>query len=128
MVQRFIELGEGYSDIYELIEIGKSNHHRIKALIELHTTIGKKKVTSVAIALNATKVGEFLPIYICREGISVSSDKISGRLQLFHDLSERLEIPISRFDVKPSTDFAARELYYQYLIGILRLYHVIPHL
>lgn len=25
MIQRFIELGEGYSDLYELLEIAKSN-------------------------------------------------------------------------------------------------------
>lgn len=128
MVQRFIELGEGYSDIYELIEIGKTNKYRIKALIELHTMKGDKKVTSVAIALNPTTVGEFLPIYICKEGIPLSSDKTSGRLALFHNLSEELNKPIARFEVKPSSSFADATLYYQYLTGILRLYHVIPHL
>ncbi|MBM6618574.1 DUF7147 family protein [Bacillus suaedaesalsae] len=128
MVQRFIELGEGYSDIYELIEIGKTNKHRINALIELHTTKGEKKVTSVAIALHPTAVGEFLPIYICKEGIPLSSEKTSGRLALFHNLSEELEKPISRFEVKNSNAFADDALYYQYLTGILRLYHVIPHI
>ncbi|KAA0548051.1 methylthioribose kinase [Bacillus sp. BGMRC 2118] len=128
MVQRFIELGEGYSDIYELIEIGKTNKHRIRALIELHTTKGERSVTSVAIALHPTAVGDFLPIYICKEGIPLSPEKPSGRLALFQQLSAELDKPINRFEVKNSNSFADDDLFYQYLTGILRLYHVIPHI
>jgi hypothetical protein len=128
MVQRFIELGEGYSDIYELLEITNTNQHRIKNLVALHTRIDGKEVASVAVVLKPAEIGDFLPIYICREGIPVSSDKPSGRYTTFKDLSVELDKKIITFEVKPSQAFSDKELYYQYLIGILRLYHVIPHL
>jgi succinylglutamate desuccinylase len=128
MVQRFIELGEGYSDIYELLEIAKTNQNRIKNLVVLHTTIEGKEMASIAVVLNPALVGDFLPIYICREGIPIFKDKPSQRFSLFKKLSEELNKPTLTFEIKPSTAFSDKALYYQYLIGILRLYHVIPHL
>ncbi|GAA3323027.1 hypothetical protein GCM10020331_045250 [Ectobacillus funiculus] len=38
MIQRFIELGEGYSDLYELLEIAKANRHRLAHMLAFHTT------------------------------------------------------------------------------------------
>ncbi|MFZ3588044.1 DUF7147 family protein [Bacillus sp. DJP31] len=128
MIQRFIELGEGYSDIYELVEIAKTNSHRVKYFLALHTKINDKKVASIAVVLNPAKTGKFQPIYICREGISLSEEKPSQRLAIFEYASEEVKKPIIRFEIKPSSAFSEKELYYQYVIGILRLYHVIPPL
>ena len=126
MIQRFIELGQGYSDIYELLEIGKSSKHRIARLLALHTTINDKKVTSVVIVMNQTEQGNFQPLYICREGIPHPHTTSNQRYELFEELAKDLGRPIIELDVKPSTIFAEPELYYQYLIGILRMNKYLP--
>ena len=59
MLQRFIELGEGYSDIYELIELANANQHRLAHLMALHTTIEEKHMTSLVVVLQPTDPGEF---------------------------------------------------------------------
>ena len=69
MIQRFIELGEGTSDLYELLEIGKSNKNRVARLLALHTTINNNKVTSLVMVMQPATQGDFQPLYICREGI-----------------------------------------------------------
>lgn len=126
MIQRFIELGEGYSDLYELIETAKANEHRVARLFAFETKINEKKVVSVAVAFEPTNPGDFQAIYVCREGIPSPSEKESARYKLFYELSEKLNKDIIKLEVKPSTIFNEKELYYQHLIGILRLNHYIP--
>lgn len=128
MIQRFIELGEGYSDLYELLEIARSNQHRVKHLLALQTVKGDKTVTSVAVVLHPASEGKFQPIYICREGIPVNLEKKSQRFELFEALSSELNQQIITFQIKPSSSFAEIALYYQYVIGILRLHHIVPPL
>ncbi|WP_053366087.1 DUF7147 family protein [Bacillus sp. FJAT-27245] len=128
MIQRFIELGRGYGDLYELIEIAESSSHRITHFLALHTEIDNKKVTSLAIILNSAGEGKFQPIYICREGVPDPRTLPSKRYSLFQDAAIRLGKDIYELEVKPSTLFAEPELYYQQLIGILRLNHFLPPL
>ncbi|MDQ0231293.1 DUF7147 family protein [Metabacillus malikii] len=128
MIQRFIELGEGYSDIYELIETAKSNHHRVSNLLALHTTVKDKPLTSLVVAMSPTNTGNFQALYICREGIPNPHITQNKRYDLFKELSTYLNKDIIEMDVKPSTIFKEKELYFHYLIGILRLNHLIPPL
>jgi hypothetical protein len=128
MIQRFIELGEGYSDIYELLELAKSNQHRLSHMMALHTEIKGKKVTSLVVVLRPTNPGDFQALYICREGISNPHVIPNKRYDLFHKTAIDLQKTIIEITVKPSTQFAETNLYYQYLIGILRLNHYIPPL
>lgn len=128
MIQRFIELGEGYSDIYELIEIANNNKQRLSNLMALHTLRNGKEVTSIAAIMQPTKEGNFQSIYICREGIPNPHTKPNKRYQLFQETADALGKTIIELEVKPSGIFAEKELYYQYLIGILRLNHYIPRL
>ncbi|WP_316568408.1 methylthioribose kinase [Neobacillus sp. YIM B06451] len=128
MIQRFIELGRGYGDLYELIEIAESNSHRIKHFLALHTVIDNKDVTSLAIVLNPAGEGKFQPIYICREGVPDPRTLSSKRYSLFQEAAASLGKEIYELDVKPSSLFAETELYYQQLIGILRLNHFLPPL
>ena len=44
MIQRFIELGEGYSDLYELLEIAKTNQERITHMLQFETIKMKKSL------------------------------------------------------------------------------------
>ncbi|MGE6378253.1 DUF7147 family protein [Peribacillus muralis] len=128
MIQRFIELGQGLSDIYELLEVGRNQKHRVIRLLALHTTINDKKVTSIAIVMQPTDPGKFQPLYICREGIPNPHITKNKRYELFENLAEELDKPIIEIDVKSSVLFAETELYYQHLIGILRMNRYLPPL
>jgi hypothetical protein len=128
MIQRFIELGEGYSDIYELLETSKANKDRVSKLIALHTKINEKDVTSLVVIMKPTDPGHFQALYICREGIPNPNIKNNKRFELFQELASYLSKDIIQLEVKPSTMFHELELYYQYIIGILRLNHYIPKL
>jgi hypothetical protein len=123
LIQRFIELGEGYSDIYELIELAKANQHRLQHMIAIHTKIDNKEVTSLVVVLKPTDPGKFQALYICREGIPNPNLLPNKRYDLFTQTADLLSKHIHELSVKPSTIFYEKELYYQHLIGILRLNH-----
>ncbi|MGD6833191.1 DUF7147 family protein [Sutcliffiella halmapala] len=128
MIQRFIELGEGYSDIYELLELGRCNKERLQHLMMFHTEKNGKKVTSLAVVMKPTIPGDFQAIYICLEGIPNPNHLQNKRVALFEELAASLDKVIIQMDIKPSTTFAEKALFYQYIIGILRLNHYIPPL
>ena len=128
MIQRFIELGEGYSDIYELIEITSSQKERISFILELQTSINNRDVVSLAVIMKPTDPGGFQPIYICREGIPNPETTPNKRYGLFEELAERCGKNIIKLQIKPSLLFADKELYYQHLIGILRMNRYLPPL
>ncbi|RFU71153.1 methylthioribose kinase [Peribacillus saganii] len=128
MIQRFIELGEGYSDLYELIEIARAQKERVKYLLALNTEIDGNPVTSLAIILNPTQPGNFQPIYFCREGIPNPNKIPNKRFDLFADLAETIEKRIIELEVKHSGAFAEKQLFFQYLIGILRMNRYLPPL
>ncbi|MEH7882894.1 methylthioribose kinase [Bacillus sp. JJ1609] len=126
MIQRFIELGEGYSDIYELIETAKANRDRLMHLMAIHSKINNKDVTSLVVILKPTNPGSFQAMYVCREGIPNPHVLKNKRYDMFAELAAELDKTIIEFDAKASNQFAEKELYYQYLIGFLRLNHYIP--
>jgi len=126
MIQRFIELGEGYSDIYELLELMKNNRDRVSKLFAFNTTVQDRQVSSIAVAFQPTNPGNFQAIYICREGIPNPEIKPNKRYSLFAEMANELDLSIITLDVKPSTMFSEKELYYQHLIGILRMNRYIP--
>jgi hypothetical protein len=128
LIQRFIELGEGYSDLYELIETARANQHRLMHLMAIHTKINEKDVSSLVVVLKPTHPGKFQALYVCREGIPNHHVLKNKRFDMFAELADELGKTIIEFDAKPSTMFAEKELYYQHLIGILRLNHYIPPL
>jgi hypothetical protein len=128
VIQRFIELGEGYSDLYELVELARANQHRLMHLMAIHTKINDKDVSSLVIVLKPTNPGGFQALYICREGIPNPHVLNNKRFDIFRELADELDKTIIEFDAKPSTMFPETELYYQHLIGILRLNHYIPPL
>src|SRR5690606_39030904 len=105
LIQRFIELGEGYSDIYELIMLAKANKHRLSHMIACHTTINSKDVTSLAVILKPTDPGNFQAIYICREGVPNPNMLPNKRYDLFASAASELNKEIIQLDVKPSVIF-----------------------
>ncbi|MFJ7825067.1 hypothetical protein SAMN05518871_101400 [Psychrobacillus sp. OK028] len=127
MIQRFIELGEGYGDIYELCELAKVNKDRIHQAFIFSSTKDNINYFSIAIALKPVNTANFFPIYICREGI-VETQQESKRLTIFKEALNELEIQPIKVDIKHSSIYVDVNLYYQYIIGVLRLNHLIPPL
>ncbi|MBN8191581.1 methylthioribose kinase [Bacillus sp. NTK074B] len=125
MIQRFIELGEGYSDIYELMELANANKARLQHMLAFHTVVKDRPVTSIALVMKPTEEGKFQAIYICREGIPNPNIQPNQRYTLFEETAAMLDKVIIQMDVKPSTLFPENALYYQHLIAILRLNHYI---
>ncbi|PLS16567.1 methylthioribose kinase [Bacillus sp. M6-12] len=128
MIQRFIELGEGYSDLYELIEIARAQKDRVKYLLALNTEKEGNPVSSLAVILHPTQPGNFQPIYMCREGIPNHHSTPNKRFDLFKDLADSIGKRVIELEVKHSGAFAEKELFQQYLIGILRMNRYLPPL
>lgn len=123
MIQRFIELGEGYGDIYELRELMMANRSRFMHGFVFHTLdMDGKPVLSVAAAFKPAQQGNFMPIYICREGIPENSK----RLDLFEEAVKELGALPIHMDVKHSSIYADRQFFFSHLISVLRLNHYIP--
>ncbi|WP_017727184.1 DUF7147 family protein [Halalkalibacterium ligniniphilum] len=128
MIQRFIELGEGYSDLFELLELAKTNQHRLHMLLRLDTTINNRKMTSLAVILKPAESGKLMPLYLCREGIPNPDETPNQRYELFDSFAKELKHEVHTLVVKSSNDFNEPALYYQYLIGVLRMNRYIPPL
>ncbi|MDE4086281.1 methylthioribose kinase [Planococcus maritimus] len=123
MIQRFIELGEGYGDIYELRQLMESNQERfMHGFVFVSKTKDAQPVVSVAAAFQPAQEGNFMPIYLCREGVPDGSK----RLAVFEDAVKQLGHEPIRMDVKHSSQYADTKLYFGHLIAILRLNHYIP--
>lgn len=120
MMQKFIELGEGYSDIYELLELAKRMPERIQHALAFYSEKEGKSVASLALIMKPGEEQKFQPIYICREGIPNPHEKENKRFDLFKETVMKADKKIIEFTIKPSTTFPEADLFYQYLIGILR--------
>ncbi|KIL47603.1 DUF7147 family protein [Jeotgalibacillus campisalis] len=121
MIQRFIELGEGYSDLYEFLEIVKANSHRIERILALHTNSKEKSKTSVVAVMKKTDPGNFQALYICREGIPNPTHTPNKRFELVKSSAAEFGHSFIELEVQPSSRFAEKELFFHYLIGILRM-------
>jgi len=128
MPQQFIELGEGYGDVYELLEIVRTNQDRFHQAFILTSTKEEKMVVSLAVALKPVGESKFMPIYICREGIPYNEEQPSQRQKIFEESIKRLDRKAVVVEIKHSSIFSESKLFYQYLIGIMRLHHYIPAL
>jgi len=128
--QKFIEIGPGYTDVYELFEIMKTNQHRLFQTFILEHDHDNNRYFSFAAAFRPVGESKFLPIYICREGIVEKAEQAtpSKRREMFTQICEELEqLPVS-LEVKHSNEFADVDLFYQYVVGILRMNRLLPNL
>ncbi|WP_186577572.1 DUF7147 family protein [Aquibacillus kalidii] len=118
-MQRFIELGEGYTDIYELFELIEYMSERVEHFVVLEATHKDGVLYTLAIVMKPTKIGNFQPIYVCLEGIRKSS--ANKRLELFQEMAAKHNQQIKYISVKTSDSFHDRYLYYNYLLGIFQI-------
>lgn len=126
MIQQFIELGQGYGDIYELCELIKTNENRFHNAFIFTANHNGQLVASLAVAFKPAGESKFMPIYICREGIPYSEEKPSKRIEIFKQAVQDAGQLENIFEIKHSSIFSETNQFYQYLIGILRLNHYIP--
>lgn len=126
MIQQFIELGQGYGDVYELCELIQTNKDRFHEAFMFTSTNGEQKVCSLAVALNPVGESKFMPIYICREGIPYNEDKRAKRIELFEEALSTINKTTTTLEIKHSSIFSEPNQFYQYLIGILRMSRHIP--
>lgn len=126
MIQQFIELGQGYGDVFELCELLKTNEQRIHHAFMFISNKNEKTYASLAVAFKPVGESKFMPIYICREGIPYDENKKSKRVEIFETAVTQYGHQINRLEIKHSSIFSEVNLFYQYLIGILRLNHYIP--
>lgn len=126
MIQQFIELGQGYGDIYELCELIKTNKKRYHHAFIFIANKGDAQVASIAVALKPVGESKFMPIYVCREGIPYNPEKPSKRLEIFEETLNEIGKKAIPMEIKHSSAFSEPVLFYQHLIGILRMNHFIP--
>ena len=126
MIQQFIELGQGYGDVYELCELIQTNKDRFHEAFMFTSTKGEQKFCSLAVALNPVGESKFMPIYICREGIPYNEEKRAKRIELFEEALSTIDKTAVLLEIKHSSIFSEPNQFYQYLIGILRMSRHIP--
>jgi hypothetical protein len=126
LIQQFIELGQGYGDVYELCELIKTNEHRFHNAFIFTANHNDGMVASLAVAFQPSGESKFMPIYICSEGIPYREEKPSQRIELFKEAVRNIGKQENIFEIKHSSIFSEKNQFYQYLIGILRLNHYIP--
>lgn len=126
MIQQFIELGQGYGDVFELCELIQTNEHRIHNAFIFTANHNGSMVASLAVAFKPSGESKFMPIYICREGIPYNEEKPSKRIEIFQEVVHTANKQENIFEIKHSSIFSETNQFYQYLIGILRLNHYIP--
>ncbi|WP_077622129.1 DUF7147 family protein [Sediminibacillus massiliensis] len=120
-MKKFIQLGEGLSDFYELLELANQMPQRVNSFVSLPTEKNGYHVTSLVLIMQPARQGEFQPIYVCLEGIPDPNHKPNQRFDLFKETADRLNKRIIELQIKPSTDFYETELYFQYVMGIFQM-------
>lgn len=127
MTQRFIQLGEGYGDVFELITLIEHMPQRVKHLYAFHTIKNGEERTSLAASFEPTTTGNFQPIYICLEGIPRPKEgEPNSRFDRFKQLAEKNQYHLIEMDVPSSDHYHEIHLYFNQLISILRLNHLLP--
>ncbi|PSL50792.1 hypothetical protein B0H94_10268 [Salsuginibacillus halophilus] len=125
MIQQFIELGEGRADVYELVSLIETKKDAAEHLLRLETEKSGRRVVSY-ILVCAPAGGKFQPLYVCLEGIPHPEDQANERSRMIEAAAEKHHVPLASFAVKPSSEFYERDLFYQHLIGVLRMNLLIP--
>lgn len=128
MSQSFIELGPGFSDFFEFEELIRYNHDRIRSVVALHTTLEKTPMTSILVIMQPTTQGHFQGIYSTFESIPYPYPASNKRFDLIRSWAEDYHLPFLEFETKAMHHFHERALFYNYLIGVLRLQRQLPPL
>ncbi|TDQ42304.1 DUF7147 family protein [Aureibacillus halotolerans] len=119
MIYKIVPLGEGYTDVHELLEIARTNQHRLRHFVILKAP-GEHETAaySLLLILASAEKSRFQPLYLCREGIpSVDSKRYTS----FVRAAEESGFTPLELEVKHSTTFYSQHQYQAYLLSILKL-------
>lgn len=123
-MQKYIELGTGYAEIFELEQLICYNKPRIdKAIMLKH---GDDQATFLLV-MNPVK-DHFQAIYSIFKGIPVRPDGPQKKYELIRHWLDEASIQLIEIDTKHPDEFFDKELYYQYVTGILRLNYLLPNM
>ncbi len=121
-MQKYIELGTGYAEIFELEQLIHYNKPRIDKAIML--THGEDQATFLLI-MNPVK-DHFQAIYTIFKGVPVAVSGSQKKYELIKQWLESADIQLVEIDTKNPDEFYEKEQYYQYVTGILRLNYLLP--
>lgn len=119
-MQKFITMGEGYHEIFELQALIDYNHERVQHAIFLNND----KTPATFLLVMKPVEQNLQAIYTIYNGIAYN-DGQGKKYQLIKSWCEEKNLSIVEFSTKSPEEFYEREQFYQYLTGILRLNHLI---
>lgn len=122
-MQKFITIGEGHGDLFELEALISNNHGRINKGIFLHTA----EDMSTFLLVMAPVRGNFQAIYTIYRGI-LHKEGTGKKYKMIEEWCREHGIPVIEFSTRDPEDFHEKEQFYQYITGVLRLNHLIPPL
>ncbi|AVO02549.1 hypothetical protein [Staphylococcus simulans] len=128
MKQSFIVLGEGLTDLFEFKTLIQYNHERINRIVFFNSPSSDKGLSSAAIIMNPTEGNYFQAMYIMLNAFPYPHPEDNKKSAMIRGFAEDFQLPLNELDVKSSDEFHDLELYFNYLVGVLRLYHWIPPL
>ena len=128
MKQTFITLGEGLTDLFEFMTLIEYNHQRIDKIIYFHSPQSSKALSSVSIIMQPTSGHHFQAFYTMINALKYPYPQSNQKFDMINNIAEQYHIPLFGIDVQPPEAFHDLELYYNYLISVLRLQKWIPEL
>lgn len=128
MKQSFIVLGEGLTDLFEFLTIIEYNYQRIDKIIYFHTPESNLKRSSVSIVMKPTSGNHFQALYTMLNAMPYPYPNKNKKFTMINDLANQYHIKIIEVDVHPPEAYHSQDIYFQYLIGVLRLQNWIPPL
>lgn len=121
-MQKFIVLGHGYSEIFELKALLEYNHKRVNKAIFFHH---EDAPSSFSLIMNPVEK-DFQALYTILRGLRNGPE---GKMyEMIRELCELYDIQVVEMTARDPKDFHEEELFFQYIIGVLRLNHIIPPL
>ena len=128
MKQSFIVLGEGLTDLFEFTTLIDYNHPRIDKIIYFHSPQTEKQLSSVAIVMQPTEGNYFQAMYMMMNAVKYPYPDSNKKFEMINNKAEAYDIPVLGIDVQPPEAFHDNDLYFNYLISVLRLQRWIPPL
>ncbi|SCS48192.1 DUF7147 family protein [Staphylococcus caeli] len=128
MKQSFIKLGEGLTDLFEFNTLIEYNHQRIQHIVFFHSPKFENQRSSVAIIMQPTSEQHFQAMYIMVNAIQYPYPTTNKKFDLIQNQAAQFHVDVKEVDVQPPHTFHDNELYFNYLISVLRLQRWIPPL
>ena len=128
MKQSFILLGEGLTDLFEFTTLIEYNHQRIASIVSFHTPMSDKQRSSVAIIMQPTAKQHFQAMYIMLNAFNYPYPESNKKFDLIKQYAQQYHLPFKGIDVQPPETFHDIDLYFNYLISVLRMQNWIPPL